>query len=745
MAAKKQTKRLIIISNRLPVSAVRTGGALAFEQSAGGLVSGVKAYCALLPRTIHGVTIDEYCWVGWPGIAVAAEEEMDVTHRLQKEFHAYPVFLSERLQEQFYEGACNNMLWPLFHYFPSYVHYDEDYWTYYKKVNETFCDAVARIARPGDIVWVHDYQLMLLPQLLREKIPDISIGFFLHIPFPAFEIFSLLPRKWRRGILDGLLGADFIGFHTHDYTQAFLRCVLRVFGYEHTMGRISVQDRIVKAETMPMGIDFQKFFSAVRLPAVRQEKRRLQRRCAGMKTILSIDRLDYTKGILHRLEAYKIFLERYPEWRRRVVLILTVVPSRNAVGQYAAMKQQIDELAGNINGAFGSVQWTPILYQYRSLSFETLVAHYAASDVALVTPLRDGMNLIAKEYVTTRTQGTGVLIISEFAGAAKELGEALVVNPNHREDMAEAIATALAMTPYEQRERLRTMHERLRRYDIRRWSDDFLQSLFTVRELARQGTQDQSYTQEIWGAMAKQFHYARRRLFVFDYDGTLVPFSAYPHLAQPPKKLLDILRRLAKNRANTVVLMSGRDRATMQQWFAGLPIGLVAEHGMWIKRSGKQWHLLKRMDNEWIEQIAPILAHAADRLPGAFVEKKRFSIAWHYRMADPELGSLRAKELLDDLVHFIANKNLQVLQGKKVLEVRIAGIDKGAAVRHFLGTDAYDCIIAMGDDETDEDMFAALPAHAYSIKVGNASATKAKMHIHDPEATVRLLENFLKK
>jgi trehalose 6-phosphate synthase/phosphatase len=293
--------RLLIVSNRLPITVVEEKGTLNFKESVGGLVSGLKSYLEAPINSPSSQPINDYTWLGWPGITVGQKMKEKLSSKVYSEYHAYPVFLSEKIMDKFYHGFCNRTIWPLFHYFTSHVAYNEDYWISYKEVNETFCQAVMQILRPDDIVWIHDYHLMLLPKLIRDRVPGIPIGFFLHIPFPSFEIFRLIPSKWRNEILEGLLGADLIGFHTHDYTQYFLRCVLRILGYENNMGRIAVNSHSVKADTFPMGIEFQKFHDAVSLPEVQNERNELEKVLADSKIVLSIDRLDYTKGVLNRL------------------------------------------------------------------------------------------------------------------------------------------------------------------------------------------------------------------------------------------------------------------------------------------------------------------------------------------------------------------------------------------------------------------------------------------------------------
>jgi trehalose 6-phosphate synthase/phosphatase len=463
----------------LPVTVRQNAGELKFEKSAGGLVSGLSAYLdSLRSSPLAG---SRYLWVGWPGATVDSHQEENVKSQLYGECQAYPVFISEEDMDTFYLGFCNKTIWPLFHYFTGRSIFDETYWKSYKQVNERFCDSLAEIIHPGDVVWIHDYHLMLLPKLLRRRIPDATIGFFLHIPFPSHELFRILPREWSREILEGILGADLIGFHTADYSENFLRCVLRVLGREHEMGSTVVNGRVVKADTFPMGIDFQNFYDTAKSVEVQKEKEKLSEALRGARGVVSIDRLDYTKGVINRLGAFELFLERNPHLRRKVALMMVVVPSRIGVEHYQQMKRQIDEEVGRINGKFGDMDWTPILYQYRSLPMGPLVALYSVSDVALVTPLRDGMNLVAKEYVATRTEQTGVLILSEMAGAAHELGEALLVNPYHVEEIADALTRALEMPTAEQAYRNRAMQARLRRNNVTRWADDFIRLLLATK------------------------------------------------------------------------------------------------------------------------------------------------------------------------------------------------------------------------------------------------------------------------
>lgn len=733
--------RLLIVSNRLPVTVTREGDDLRFQESVGGLASGLRAYLDNLESSRSPESQYDCTWVGWPGVTAEESLRDSLRSKLSSEFHAYPVFLSEKSMEKFYHGFSNKTIWPLFHYFTSHVQYDEDFWAQYRQVNETFCDAVTQISRPGDLIWIHDYHLMLLPKLIRERAPDVSLGFFLHIPFPSFEVFRLLPSKWRKEILEGLLGADLIGFHTYDYTHYFLRCVQRILGFENNMGQIIADDHIVRADIFPMGIDFQKFKDVAASPKVEMEKEDLRILFAGRKVVISIDRLDYTKGIINRLQGFELFLKNNPQWHGKVVLVLVVVPSRTKVDHYQQMKRQIDEIVGKINGRCGSMNWTPIRYHYKFLPFNLLVALYSVSDVALVTPLRDGMNLIAKEYIATKADGKGVLILSEMAGASKEAGETIVINPNDIGEIADALKAALEMPEEEQIRCNRAIQARLKRHDVIKWADDFIQSLISMQEEQKK-MDAKLLSQSSKEKMRRDFRDAKRRLILLDYDGTLVPLARHPKMATPTAELMAFLEQMSREQKTDVVLISGRNRNELQSWFGDFGISLVAEHGVWIRERGGDWKMLKPLNNEWKQKIHPLLEMYTDRLSGSFVEEKEYSLAWHYRMAEPDMAGIVAKELVDDLVNFTANIDVQVLQGNKVVEVRNAGLNKGDAGMYCRSKGDFDFILAIGDDWTDEDLFKVLPETAYSIRIG-MTQSYARFNLHNCSEVIELVRELV--
>ncbi len=612
-----------------------------FRESIGGLATGLDSF-----RHAR-----ECVWIGWPGLVsetLHEDETKEVHARLREEYSCHPVFLSRREMDAYYEGFCNGTLWPLFTYFPQHVVYDDSWWAAYRRVNERFLDAVLEVVSAGDTLWIHDYHLMLLPKLAREALPGLRIGFFLHIPFPSFELFRLLP--WRREILEGLMGADLVGFHTYDYVRHFQDSVRRLMGGEQTGDLITMDSHVLRADAFPIGIDFSHFAETAETPEVEREVARIRERVGRRTIILSLDRLDYTKGTLKRLEAFDLFLEENPRYKEKVTLVLVTVPSRTGVSAYAALKKRIDEVVGQINGRHGTIGWVPIWYLYRAVDSTTLVALYRAADVALVTPLRDGMNLIAKEFLATRTHGEGVLILSETAGAAEELGEALLVNPNDRGEVAAALRRALEMPLADQQQSNGIMQERLRRYDILRWAEDFLDRLADIRERQRE-YYAKRLTAEMRRSLLEAYREGQERLLLFDYDGTLTHFHRRPERARPDRTLLQLLREVAREPRNEVVLVSGRDRRTLEGWFGEEPVGLVAEHGAWTRVSGGRWRRFKSVRDDWKAEILPILEWYTDRTPGSSVEEKDFSLVWHYRGVDPEMGTLRARELMDTLHH----------------------------------------------------------------------------------------------
>jgi trehalose 6-phosphate synthase/phosphatase len=720
--------RLITISNRLPISlVVEEGKEIAYTQSAGGLATGLKSF--------HESS--ENLWVGWPGTEIPEDNKAEVIKKMKQD-NMLPVFLTEQEVEAFYEGFSNKTIWPLFHYFKEYTEYNYQYWEVYEQVNRHFADEVIKVARDGDIFWVHDYQLMLVPGMLREAFPNATIGFFLHIPFPSYELFRTLP--WRQQILDGLLGADLIGFHTYDYVRHFLSAAKRIRNYDYSLGRIHLNERYADVDSFPMGIDYEKFSKAIYEPETINEVLNLRNNYGQVKLILSIDRLDYSKGILQRLEGYNRFLEDYPDYQGEVSLVLVLVPSRVNVAHYKQLKEQIDEAVGRINGKYSTPNWTCIHYFYRALPFSTLSALYYTSDVALITPYRDGMNLIAKEYVATRIDKKGVLILSEMAGASKELCEAILINPNDVEGIKDAIHEALNLPEEEKVLRNNEMHRKLERYNVQRWAKLFIKRLHEARHLNKI-KMEKHWNETHFSKMLKEYQEAKQRIFFLDYDGTLVGFDKDPLKALPTQELLDVLKQLTADPKNHLVLISGRAGDFLEKHLGHLPVDIIAEHGVWTKEHGKEWETTIKVDASWKGEILDIMESFVDRTPGSFIEEKKYSLVWHYRKVDLGLSEMRAHELVDILSHRVSDLGLQILEGNKVIEVKMSGINKGKTAQRWLDKENWDFVFAAGDDFTDEDTFRVLGANAYSLKVGFVDSV-ARFHIPDVEDVISLLKDL---
>jgi trehalose 6-phosphate synthase/phosphatase len=733
-------KRLFMIADKLPLQVIENNGEKELIPNTDGFDSGLSNFYNSF----------DIKWVGRAGVninEISEIEKQEIDNKFRSE-NCIPIYLDKHLRGEYIEGFCGNTIWPVFNYFTQISRYNPAHWEAYKKVNQMYADTILKFIGEDDILWVHDYHLMLLPMLIREKLPNISIGYFQHIPFPSFEVFRLLP--WRIEILEGILNADLIGFHTYDYQRHFMSCVRRLLGYETFFNRIRLDERIAKVDAYPKGIDFEFFNNAakelvendaVQDSNIRKELKEFLRKDKDRKIILSIDRLDYTKGIPDRIKAFELFLKMYPQYIEKVSLFLFVKPSRENVADYKDLKKQLDELVGRINGMYGTIGWMPIWYFYRAIDRMESIELYSSADIALITPTRDGMNLPAKEYIASRVDKTGVLILSEMAGAAKELGESLIVNPNNRTEVAETIYQALNMSKTEQIKRNSILQKRLGIYNEERWANDFINGLKGVKKL-----QESNYTRKlntkVINKLVEKYQNSKKRIIFLDYDGTLTGFHNDPQMAMPDEELYSIMEKLTSNKNNTIVVISGRDKETLSKWFKQYydNLAFIAEHGVWNKNPGAEWSMTSLIEKEWMDIIEPVLQNFVDRTPRSFIEYKNYSLVWHYRHADPDMGQQRAWELKDDLKNYIANLNLEIMDGDMVIEIKNAGINKGIAALNKIGDSDFDFILAIGDDWTDEYTFNSMPESAHTIKVGTKS-TVAKYYIND----VQSVREFLKQ
>ena len=718
---------LINVSNRLPVTISESG----IQKSSGGLVA-----------ALEGLDPAEYAlnWLGWPGGSTEAGQQTGIERALRDEHGCTPIFLSEEEAEAHYEGLSNSSIWPLLHYMPDRFRYKPAWWGAYQAVNRRFADRVLSVARGDEIVWVHDYQLMLLPAMLREGNPRLRIGFFLHTPFPSYEVFRCHPN--REDLVAGLLGADLVGFHTFSYLRHFRSCVLRLLGIESQITDVRHDGRTTALGVYPIGINAPRFEAELDSPAFANEYATLAERHRGLKVVLSVERLDYTKGILRRLDAIEEFLGTCADVER-VKFVFIAVPSREDVDEYKALREEIESRVGRLNGQYATIHSSPIRFIYHGVSFPELCALYAQSDVAMVTPLVDGMNLVAKEYVACQREGDddgergpGVLILSEFAGAAEELLGAMQVNPYDAAAGARAIAEALEMPADERRRRMRPMRERVMSFDARAWARAFIGDL-TAPVDRTAGAADRD-PEKARAALARAIAGGRRVALFLDYDGTLREIVRDPGAARPTPEIRALLDRLAGLATVETTIVSGRTPADLDGFLGDYArFGFVAEHGAAVRRPGaREWeHLDRDLNLSWTEPVGKILRQFAESTPGTFVEEKRTSLVWHYRRADPELGEWKARHLLLELSGIAANAPITVRRGRKIVEVTSSHVSKGVAVARLLAERPHDLALAAGDDTTDESMFeaAAELRDVLTVHVGEGE-TRAAYRLRSPAA-----------
>ena len=662
-------------------------------------------------------------WIGWPGAVVPPALEQKVGRRLAKD-NLFPVFLTADEEEDFYGKVCNDTLWPLFHYFSDRLRITPEAWARYVEVNERFANTIIEHCEPDARVWVHDFHLMLVPAMLRQRAPGLSIGFFLHIPFPSSEVYRLLPA--REQVLRGVLGADYVSFQVGDYARHFRSSCLRILGIDSNPDWLELDGRRVGIGVDPIGIDVEGFREVIADPETARFLEDLANQYEGRRLVLGVERLDYTKGIPQKLHAFERFLEQDPTRARTTTMIQVLVPSRLESPEYRAQRDEIELLIARINGRYGQPGVTPVEYIHRDISKQGLVALYRRADVMMVTALRDGMNLVAQEFVLCQSEPglpsrwRGSLLLSELAGSAQVLPGALLVNPWDVEGVVEHLATALELPARERQRRLETMADRVESLDSRRWAEGFLTRLGRYSKRDRRTRRPPPLDAEVVARLVRRFARARARTIMLDYDGTLREFERHEDLAQPTPEIRALLRSLAALPATEVHIVSGRRRRNLEQWLGRLPVHLCAEHGYLARAPGGEWHTLVELDLSWLRPIERLLRRVAADVPGAHVERKSCSVAWHYREAEREYGSWRAHELLNDLGQHLAGAPAEVLLGHQVVEVRAQGVDKGLYVRSVFpdGKEPTHFVVGIGDDRTDHDLLDALPPGSVAGHVG---------------------------
>ncbi|KAI8973032.1 glycosyltransferase family 20-domain-containing protein [Pilobolus umbonatus] len=656
--------------------------------------------------------------IGWTGPIegeVTEGDKLKIEGLLKEQAHIVPIFLDSEARGH-YEGYCKEVLWPLFHYLvwtnDSNGMAEKQYWKDYVSVNSQFAQVVAQHYRPGDVIFINDYHLLLVPEMLRALIPEAPIGLFFHVTFPSSEIFRCLST--RQEILQGILGANLVGFQTYAYARHFIGSCTRVLGCESTQTGVNVNGHIVSVGTFPIGIDANRIQQFRTEPAVKPKMTAIRDMYPDKKIIIGRDKLDSTKGVVQKLHAFEKFLHDYPEWRNKVVLIEVTTPT---FGDNFKLESKVSELVGHINSLYGSLEFTPVHHYYQDIDRDEYYALLSVGDVGLITSLRDGMNTTSLEFVICQQEQHAPLILSEFTGTAGSLSAALIVNPFDYKGVAKAINEALTMSPEDKASRYDQLHQYVIDHSAAYWARAFVKQLVeSVEKFALQSHSTPSLNRDTF---IQSYKKANRRLMFFDYDGTLTPIVSVPGDARPSEEMLAYLQKLCDDPQNNVWVISGRDQACLEQWLGGIQnLGLSAEHGCFIKSANaSEWtNLLDTIDMSWKKDVTEIFDYYTERTEGSLVEHKKSSITWHYRMADEEYGEFQAKECQNHLESSVVSKMpVEILVGKKNLEVRPMMINKGEVVKRILNnTPEVDFIVCAGDDKTDEDMFRTLTSVYFS-------------------------------
>ena len=605
-------------------------------------------------------------------------------------------------------------LYTLFHYRqhgPDDGRAEKTSWKDYVRMNQGFADRILQIYQPGDIIWIHDYHLMMLPSILRQRIPNIYIGFFLHIPFPSSEYMRCLPR--RKEILTGALGSTMIGFQSYSFSRHFNSCCKRILGFESSSAGVDAYGAHVAVDVFPIGIDVaavqQEAFGD---PVIEKNMTALKDLYAGKKIIVGRDRLDTVRGLAQKLMAYEIFLERYPEWRDKVVLIQVTSPTsvlEDKVDGSNKVEYKISNLVSRINGEHGFLSHSPVQHYPQYLSSQEYFALLRIADVGLITSVREGMNTTSLEYVICQKNNHGPLILSEFSGTAASLGNAIHINPWDLGGVADALNKALEFPAAQKQSDHEKMYNYVTTHTVSTWSNSFLRRLLTNLTSFNQSDLTPALDRN---RMITQYQSAKKRLFMFDYDGTLTPIVKDPNAAIPSDKVIRTLKALAADARNHVWIISGRDSAFLEEWMGHISeLGLSAEHGCFLRRPGSDdWdNLAASMDMGWQKEVMDIFSHYTERTQGSWIEKKRVALTWHYRQADPDLGDFQAKACRKELEdRVMRNWEVEVMSGKANLEVRPQFVHKGFIATRLINEYGYasgeapDFVLCSGDDQTDE-------------------------------------------
>jgi len=720
--------RCLLVSNRLPITYDEKINN--FKSSSGGLVSAIKGLDA-------GIVGCEFEWMGILTDDIAGELIEKARMTPAGNLKCHPIVVPKELYHHYYNEYSNNVIWPLFHYERSLVMHSEKGWRSYCQVNLMVAEAILKEAKDGDTVWVHDFQLMLVPGILKTKRPGLRVGFFLHIPFPSSEIFRELPQ--RKEILQSLIQADLIGFHDLSYMNHFRSSLQRV------LGEIALPERALGV--YPISIDANHFSALADASETKEFIEKYKDNKKDMKWILGVDRLDYIKGLVLKLRAFRKLLKEYPEERGHVQLVQIVIPSRTEVPEYQKLKARIEQLVSSINGEFGTPAYMPISYIYHSVSENELSALYQLSEVMHIGSTRDGMNLVSLEYVVSqKDKYPGVVLLSEFAGAHSTLSYAMSINPWNVGETARKMKEALHHPEVKRRGELTAMRTFLHRYNSSEWARIYLRDLNHTRREMKSIILPQD------GKFPWMNLLTGKRVVIFcDLDGTLAPISSIPSDVRIQKGTIDLLRRITETNAEFVIV-SGRDQEFLEKQFLehDFNFPLAACHGAYYySPPEEEWvNLVSHDPLKWKTNVMDILKLYTSRTPGSFIEDKGHAVTWHYRNSPSEFADFLANKLTFELEETLTNLPAQVNRGKKVIEVKSINANKGYFVEQWLQRMEYlpDIVIAIGDDTTDEDMFDILQGRTdvktFCIKVGKEKS-RARYSLPDQRTVSDFLENLL--
>ncbi|OWB76098.1 trehalose-phosphatase activity protein [[Candida] boidinii] len=750
-----------------------------------------------IPRSIpHGTRIEN------DPLYLSETDKEDVTEKIRKASNSdnvHPVWLLRKDQDRWRKYA-ENVLWPIFHYMqfqPSDGRQEAEWWYDYVKFNESYASKIKEIYKDGDIIWIHDYYLLLLPQLLRMELPNAHIGVFFHTPFPSSEYFRCLSK--RKYILDGILGANLIGFQSYSFSRHFISCCARLLGYEVTPDSVHVHSSVAKVVSYPIGIDTIKIEHDAFGPNIDAKMKSLKELSGFRKIIIGRDRLDTVRGVVQKLQAFDMFLDMYPEWRDKVVLIQVSFKSH-----YHSKKldKEVSEIISNVNGKYGTFDYSPIQHYQMRIEKDEYLALLRVADLCLLTPVRDGMNTTALEYIICQKESSSPLIISEFSGSTTVIPDSIQVNPWDSVGVSNAINEALLLPDVRKKDLEHRLYASVSKNTIQDWTINYLQELInTVSD--NDSLQSTPYLNR--PLLFRNYETAKKRLFLFDYDGTLTPIVRDPSAAIPSSRLLDLLSRLIQDKKNEIWIISGRDQDFLEKWIGSKfknNVGLSAEHGCFMKLTHhgdndnddenkgnevtnnsnhndtkKDWiNLAETFDMSWQKEVEEIFGYYTERTPGSFIEKKKVAVTWHYRKSDPDFGIFQAAKCKDHLINTVAKKyQVEVMTGKANLEVRPNFVNKGEIVKRLVLArnpvesttnnnnlrnfeELPDFILCLGDDTTDEDMFKSLNKvesdlindnretnefknyGIYPVTVGPANKeTAAKAYLSDPSQVLDTL------